>query len=292
MFARQGSDYADCSVVVITRNRAGPLREALEHLGSLPERVPVIVVDNGSTDETASVIARAGPRTRAIVLQRNAGAAGRNVGVEHATTPYVAFSDDDSWWAPGALRRAVELFDRHPRLALIGARVLVGPGERLDPTCLEMKHSTLPRAPDLPGPSILGFIACGAIVQREAFLRAGGFHPRFEVGGEEGLLAIDLARAGWGLAYCEDIVAHHYPDACGERPSRRARMVRNDLWTAWLRRSAGDALAATASVTRAAICDAAARDGLAAALRGASWVRRERRPIESPLEAQLRLLQR
>jgi GT2 family glycosyltransferase len=282
---------AHCSVVVITRDRAERLREVLARLTALPERPPVLVVDNGSTDDTPRAIAEA-RGVQGIFLGRNAGAAGRNTGVAQAATPYVAFSDDDSWWAPGALRRASELFERHPRLALIGARVLVGPAERLDPTCLGMKHSTLPRALDLPGPSILGFIACGAIVRREAFLRAGGFHPRFEVGGEEGLLAIDLARARWGLAYCEDIVAHHYPDVRGERPLRRARMVRNDLWTVWLRRSAGDALAATASVTRAAISDAAARHGLAAALRGASWVRRERHPIESPLEAQLRLLQR
>lgn len=282
---------ADCSVVIITRDRAERLREVLARLTALPEQPPVLVVDNGSTDATPRAIAEA-RGVQGIFPGRNAGAAGRNIGVATARTPYVAFSDDDSWWAPGALRRAGELFERHPRLALIGARVLVGPGERLDPTCLEMKHSTLARASDLPGPSILGFIACGAIVRRAAFLSAGGFHPRFEVGGEEGLLAIDLARAGGGLAYCEDIVAHHYPDACGERPLRRARMVRNDLWTAWLRRSAGDALAATASVTRAAMRDAAARRGLAAALRGASWVRRERRPVGSPLEGQLRLLQR
>lgn len=218
----------DCSVVIITRDRAERLREVLARLTALPEQPPVLVVDNGSTDATPRAIAET-RGVQGIFLGRNAGAAGRNIGVATARTPYVAFSDDDSWWAPGALRRASELFEQHPRLALIGARVLVGPGERLDPTCLEMKHSTLARESDLPGPSILGFIACGAIVRRAAFLSAGGFHPRFEVGGEEGLLAIDLARAGGGRAYCEDIVAHHYPDARGERPLRRARMVRNDL---------------------------------------------------------------
>ncbi|MDO0931403.1 hypothetical protein QQY66_06815 [Streptomyces sp. DG2A-72] len=36
--------------------------------------------------------------------------------MRHADTPYVAFSDDDSWWTPGALRQAADLLDVHPRL--------------------------------------------------------------------------------------------------------------------------------------------------------------------------------
>lgn len=54
-------------------------------------------------------------------------------------------------------------------------------------------------------------------------------------GGEERLLALDLARAGWGLAYAEDVVAHHHPSPWRQPELRRRRMVRNDLWTAWAR---------------------------------------------------------
>jgi N-acetylglucosaminyl-diphospho-decaprenol L-rhamnosyltransferase len=37
---------------------------------------------------------------------------------------------------------------------------------------------------------VLGFVACGAVVRRSAFLEADGFHPRFEVGGEESILVL------------------------------------------------------------------------------------------------------
>jgi GT2 family glycosyltransferase len=263
----------------------------LRRLDALPERPPVIVVDNGSGDTTRSVLAAAGPRVSALMLGRNAGAAGRNAGVAQARTPYVAFSDDDSWWAPGALRRAEAHFDRHPRLGLLCGLVTVGASERVDPTCAAMQRSPLPRAADLPGPSILGFVACGAAVRREAFLQTSGFHSRFGVGGEETLLAIDLARRGWGLAYCDDVVAHHHPAAQGERPGRRARMIRNALWTTWLRRSGRKALAATGAALYAAAWDPAARAGLGAAFGGIPWILRERSPVALTLEAKLRLLE-
>jgi GT2 family glycosyltransferase len=131
----------DCSVtvVVITRDRSSELDETLQRLRALPERPPIIVVDNASSDVTPAVIARAGPEVRGVRLERNAGAAGRNTGLEHAQTPYVAFSDDDSCWAPGALADAARLFDGYPRLGLLAARMLVGGSERLDPICREME---------------------------------------------------------------------------------------------------------------------------------------------------------
>jgi hypothetical protein len=84
---------------------------------------------------------------RVIRLVRNAGAAGRNIGVAHAETPYVAFSDDDSSWAAGALDRAAQLFERFPSLGLLAARVLVGDTGRPDPMCRQMRESPLPARP-------------------------------------------------------------------------------------------------------------------------------------------------
>src|SRR3954468_15042196 len=121
------------TVVVISRDR----REDL--LNSLPRHeAPVILVDNGSTDGTAPAVRARLPQVRVIELAENAGAVARNIGVQAAETPYVAFADDDSWWAPGALRRAADILDAHPRVGLLAGRVLVGPQERTDPVSTAM----------------------------------------------------------------------------------------------------------------------------------------------------------
>src|ERR687895_1668410 len=185
-------------------------------------------------------------RVAVVIATRNLGAAARTVGARLVDSPYVAFSDDDSWWAPGALGRAADLLDRHPRLAVLAARVLVGPEERLDPVCDEMAHSPLPPAEDLPGPSVLGFIACGAVVRRTAFREVGGFDVRLGVGGEEELLSVDLAVRGWGLAYVDEVVAYHHPSPSRNPSGRRRIQVRNALWSAWLRRPLGGAARQTA----------------------------------------------
>jgi GT2 family glycosyltransferase len=281
---------APVAVVIATRNRGPELVGTLARLRALEERPPIVVVDNGSTDGTAELVRAGHPEVRVVGLRRNRGGAARTVGARLVDSPYVAFSDDDSWWAPGALGRAAELLDRHPRLAVLAARVLVGPDRRNDPVCDEMAHSPLGRAADLPGPSVLGFIACGAVVRRSAFLEVGGFHARLGVGGEEELLSVDLAARGWGLAYVDEVVAHHHPSPSRDPSGRRRVQVRNALWSAWLRRPLGGAARQTAHLAALALHQPGASSGLLLAMLGLPWVLRERRPVHPELEAALRTL--
>jgi GT2 family glycosyltransferase len=202
----------------------------------------------------------------------------------------VALCDDDSWWEAGALHRAARALAAAPRLAVLAARVLVGDEERLDPVCELMARSPLGRGPGLPGPRVLGFVACGAVVRREAVLTVGGFDERYGMGGEEARLALDLARAGWWLAYAPDVVAHHHPGARARGSRRPTRTARNDLWTAWLHRS----LPAAARRSAAILAGAGATAPLAAvaAVRGAPWIIRRRRPLAPAIEAEVRLVER
>jgi GT2 family glycosyltransferase len=281
---------APVAVVIATRNRGPELLGTLTRLRALEERPRIVVVDNGSADGTAELVRAHHPGVRVVGLRRNRGGAARTIGARLVDSPFVAFSDDDSWWAPGALGRAVELMERHPRLAVLAARVLVGPEERLDPVCREMAHSPLPPADDLPGPPVLGFIACGAVVRRSAFLEVGGFDVRLGVGGEEELLSVDLAARGWGLAYVEEVVAHHHPSPSRDPSGRRRVQVRNALWSAWLRRPLGGAARRTAHVAVQGMHQPGALSGVLAAVRGLPWVLRERRPVQRDLEHALRTL--
>lgn len=278
------------SVVVATRNRRDELLRSVYHLLSLPERPRVVVVDNASSDGTPRALAGLYPEVEVVALRENLAAAGRTVGVRRCSTPYVAFADDDSWWAPGSLRRAADLLDAHPRLGLISGRVLLGPEGREDPVCGLMASSPLPARQSLPGPAVLGFVACAAVVRREAYLEAGGFERRL-FWGEEELLAADMAAAGWGLAYVPEIVAHHHPSPARDARANRRRAVRNALWTSWLRRPAPVALRRSLRALRSSLRDPDARAGLVAALAGLPWALRSRRPLPPPVEADLRLLE-
>lgn len=238
------------TVAIITRNRRDSLLHTLDRLAALPEKPPVIVVDNGSTDGTGEAVRRHPVGARLLSPGRNTGALGRNLAARHATTPYVAFSDDDSWWEPGALKTAEALFDTYPRLGLLASRTLVHPTGEPDPLNRVLAASPLPAQTDLPGIPVLGFLGCAAVVRRSAFLDAGGYHPLLFFGAEETLLAYDLTAAGWGVVHEPSLVAHHGPHA-EERPGRAAAVLRNSLLTAWLRRPLPVALRETARLLRA-----------------------------------------
>jgi GT2 family glycosyltransferase len=274
------------TVVIATRNRRERLLATLGQLCSLPDRPPIVVIDNASEDGTAAAVSRVYPGVRLIEATDGIGSAARMLGVRAADTPLVAFSDDDSWWAPCALRRAVEVFEAYPDLGLIAARIVVEPRGALDPTCERMRDSPLSAERPLPGPPVLGFLACGAVVRRSAVLACGGFHPRYGFGGEEHLLAVDMASAGWDLAYVDDVVAHHQP-VPGPRAWSGTSELRNRLWSAWLRRPLPRAVRLTIGMT-------VRRDGggraLLTALPGLSWIARERRVVPARVEASLRAL--
>lgn len=208
------------TIVIASRNRREDLLASLPH-----HRAPVVYVDNGSTDGSPDAIAEAFPDVRVIRLPENVGAVARNVGVRAARTPFVAFADDDSWWAPGSLAVGADALAAHPRLGLVCARILVGPEERVDPVSDEMARSPLPRDPAVPGEPLLGFVACAAMVRTEAFLAAGGFDPVVRFPGEEERLALDLAARSWAMSYLDKAVIHHHPSPSRHGPEERQKAI-------------------------------------------------------------------
>jgi GT2 family glycosyltransferase len=167
--------HAGISVVVLTYNRRDTLCRTLRHLQALPERPRIAVVDNGSTDGTAAMVRDTFPQIACLRSDTNLGAAGRNLGAQWAAqvagTPYVAFCDDDCWWQAGSLARACALFDAHPAVVSLTARILVGASDREDPASTLMARSPLPSA-DLPGRAILGLMAQRPSAPTPSWLRA------------------------------------------------------------------------------------------------------------------------
>ncbi|WP_127131557.1 glycosyltransferase family 2 protein [Georgenia sp. SYP-B2076] len=278
-------------VVVITHNRREELNRTLTALGQVPERPRVVVVDNASVDGTAASVRADFPWAELITPGTNLGAVGRNVGVEHLDTPYVAFCDDDTWWEPGSLRAAADALDACPHLAVITARIVVEPAGTEDPIVAELRDSPVRGLPGLPGPALGSFLAGASVVRRAAFREVGGFSSRLWLGGEEELLAADLAAAGWELCYLDALTVHHQASVLRDGDRRLHDGVRNTLWFTWLRRPWPAAVRRTGVVLRQMNPGRPAFGGVLAAVRGLPWVLRERRVLPPHVEARFLALE-
>ncbi len=287
---RQVTPDPRVSVVIITRDRRAELIRTLELMTALPEQPPIYVVDNGSADGSADAAA-AFDGVQVLPAGCNLGAPGRNWAVRRVTTPYVAFCDDDTWWDPGALARAADLLDACPRLASVTGRIVVEPGGTPDPIIPELAGSPVPAPPWLPGPALLSILAGASMLRVSAFRAAGGFSARLWLGGEEELLGLDLAAAGWWMCYAADVTVHHAASTARDPRERRMLGIRNTLWTAWLRRPLPGALRHTAHVLRSAPRDQASATAVARAVAGLPWVISQRRVVPPQVESGLRLLE-
>lgn len=100
------------SVIIPTYNRAGCIGDAIESvLAQTYIDYEIIVVDDGSTDETRKVLERYGDRIR-YFYQENAGvSAARNLGVRQARADLIAFLDSDDRWTPVKLKLQIPLMD-------------------------------------------------------------------------------------------------------------------------------------------------------------------------------------
>lgn len=286
---------SDVSFVIASQNRAAELATVVSRLLDTTP-CPVVVVDNASEDDTAAVIsrmaARSANRLQLITLDTNRGAVGRNVGVAACRTPYVAFCDDDSWWTPDAPAAGAELFDRHPSLGLLAARTVVWPQRREDAFTALLADSALGHRPGLPGPSILGFMCCAAMVRKQAFEQAGGFSEILHFRGEEQLLALDMAALGWDLCFSPRLVAIHQPSkARATTAAQDARVLRNDVLTTWLRRPVRHCVSASGRLIRAAVKDREHARCAAEAFARLPAVIAQRRPLPRQVEEAVSVLE-
>lgn len=278
------------SIVVLTHNRIEALNRTLHHLALLQAHYEIIVIDNASTDGTYDYVKKNFRRVKLLRLSSGQNVDGRNAGVEAAAHPYVAFCDDDAFWPEHSLARAVHLFERFPFCGLICARIKVGAGQYDNPVCLEMAKSPLQDDQDFPGKRVLGFLAGGSIVRKDAFQDAGGFHTKLHIGGEEPLLAWDLARNGWKLYYVPDIIVYQEPEVMRNQSSRTAHEVHNDLLISWMRRPMRDSLRTTWRHAVQSLHHTASRQGFWSALKNGCWAFSNRRMLPEAVENEIKQL--
>ena len=102
----------------------------------------------------------------------------------------------------------------------------------------------------------------------------------------------DLAALGWDLCYCQELTAYHQPSAVrGTSAARKARELRNDVLTTWMRRPLRHCLKATARLALAAIRDGEHARGAVEAITRLPAVVNLRRPLPTDVERALTRLE-
>lgn len=114
------ADSGDISVVIPVFNNAEFVEQALQSVFDQNHcRTEIIVVDDGSTDQTSEILAKYSERIK-VIRQSNAGSAvARNVGLQEATHDYVAFLDADDWFLPDKLCKQAKILNGNPRIGAV-----------------------------------------------------------------------------------------------------------------------------------------------------------------------------
>lgn len=168
------------SVIVPTYNRWPMVAEAVESaLEQSYRNFELIVVDDGSEDETAPNLQKYGSRIRLLRQARRGVAAARNFGVRSSSGEYLAFLDSDDLWRPEKLKAQVSFMAANPELEICQTEeIWIRRGVRVNPKRRHRKPSG-----DIFRPSLdLCLVSPSAVmIKRALFERVGGFDEAFPV---------------------------------------------------------------------------------------------------------------
>jgi len=169
------------SVIIPSYNRADYLPQAIGSI--LAQTYPVteiIVVDDGSTDDTLNVVQRYQGRVRFYVQNHSGVAAARNKGLELAHGDVIAWCDADDVWETDFLKATVSMLDRNPNLDGVygGVAHIDSDGQRLPQVnCIAVPPKQLHRA--LSDECFLQTTA--VVLRKKCFDQAGPFDAEFQI---------------------------------------------------------------------------------------------------------------
>ncbi len=166
------------SVIIPTYNRGYIITEAVESvLAQTYKDLEIIVVDDGSADNTREVLKPYRDRIRYFYQANKGVAAARNKGIEEAEGKFIAFLDSDDLWLPEKLELQKELFDNRPELGLVYTRfwrIYAESGKKK----LKPKDGYLKEGYICPQVLFKYLVWAGSVMARKAcFCKAGGFDP-------------------------------------------------------------------------------------------------------------------
>lgn len=197
------------SVIVCTRNGAARISSGLHAIAALTGGpFETIVVNDGSTDETAEIIAREFPKVRLINLSPSGLSAARNTGAQQATGEILVYTDDDCLPDHEWLVRLDRAF-ANPAIAAAG-------GPNLPPHARSAEEAIVNAAPGAPSHVLIDdtraehLPGCNFAVRRDVFYEIGGFNPAFRTAGDDVDFCWRLLDAKHELAFVPGAFVWHH----------------------------------------------------------------------------------
>ena len=131
------------SVIIPTCNRAWTLANAIDSvLAQTLSPKEIIVVDDGSTDDTPDLLAAYGKRIRVFTQPNQGVSAARNLGIRHSTGDFIALLDSDDSWKPEKLACQMDFFFDHPDAMICQTQeIWIRNGKRVNPMQKHAKPS-------------------------------------------------------------------------------------------------------------------------------------------------------
>ncbi len=191
------------SVVVPCYNNTLFVRQSVESVLSQDyPNIEVIVVDDGSTDDSIAKLAIFGNRIRVIQQPNQGPAAARNRGIRHATGEFIAFNDSDDLWLPGKVSAQVSYLLRHPEFIACFCSFEVWDGKSALPeAAVGHQSSAISIIPEATGWLYLKLLKESVIhtitimIRREIVTEVGFFNESLRIG-EDHEYWLRLSRRG------------------------------------------------------------------------------------------------
>jgi GT2 family glycosyltransferase len=204
---RPRTDLPRFTVIICTYNGARTLRDAFAGLAKVdyPD-FEVVLVDDGSTDDSAAIAAAHGAR---VISTENRGlSSARNTGMDAATGELIVYLDDDAWPDPLWLRYLAETFLEGDH-ACAGGPNLSPPGTGEIADCVDNApggpvHVLIDdkRAEHVPG--------CNMAFRKSRLQAIGGFDPQFRAAGDDVDVCWRLLERGWTIGFSPAALVWHH----------------------------------------------------------------------------------
>lgn len=191
------------SIQILNWNRAEETQRAIESaMAQSYSNIEVIVIDNGSTDNSVSLTKQNFPHIKVVELENNYGCpGGRNKGVEHCNGEFIFYLDNDGVLHKEAVQKAYDIMKQEDSIVVVTGQVydFDSPNE-IDTTMMPKSLKRYKRI-DFQG---------GVCMHRKSMYDLVGYYPsHFMYGGEETYLSCKILDAGLKIIKDESIILWH-----------------------------------------------------------------------------------